>query len=166
MIPVPLDMLVRQADAVLWLRPKPASPTQSPAASPAVAYELVEVLGGADPPDAHQTEVLLIAGDFDSLTQVHAAPEPGMSVSPAYRYYPGSATGAEPAGHIAFLRRLRRGDQTVFVCVVQGAREPLEKRAAICSLLKSAGLAPAPSRTGDRPPATRPSFWTRLLRRP
>jgi len=160
MIPVPLSMLVRQADAILWVRKAAGD-----AGSAGESYAVVEVLGGGAPPAPSETEVRIVPGDYDSLAGVHEPPIPGMHVSPAYRYYPGQARGDEPEGCIVFLRRHRLGDSVVLVSAVQGAREPVSKRAEILALLAGSGLLAARGPGPERAAAPRRSLWARLFRR-
>lgn len=160
MIPVALSMLVRQADAILWVR-KAAGDADLAGES----YAVVEVLGGSAPPAPSETEVRIVPGDYDTLAGVHEPPIPGMHVSPAYRYYPGQARGDEPEGCIVFLRRYRLGDRAVLVSAVQGAREPVSKRAEILALLQESGLVPSHGPGPGRAVASRPSLWARLFRR-
>lgn len=160
MISVPLSMLVRQADAILWVRKAAGD-----ASSAGESFAVVEVLGGRAPPAAGDRDVRIVPGDYDTLAGVHEPPIPGMHVSPAYRYYPGQARGDEPDGCIVFLRRYRLGDSMVLVSAVQGAREPVSKRAEILALLQESGLLPARGPGPGSAAAPRRSLWARLFRR-
>ena len=116
MITVPLSMLVRQADAILWVRKAGGD------AGSAGELRRGRSAGRGRRQPSGETEVRIVPGDYDTLAVFTSRRFRACMSRLPIATYPGQARGDEPEGCIVFLRRYRLGMAWSSCRRLQGAR--------------------------------------------
>ena len=152
MLEVPFERLLWDSDVVGVVRPVASHGTVP-------AFQVVEVLRG----ELDGERIAIRQTDFHQATGAYEPPEPGMHVSYARWFYPGTGDASAPEGHIAFLKRLPAGGELVYA--VSGACEPVAKRDEIVATIARGRSWPAPANPTPAPAEPRLTWWQKLLRR-